>query len=172
MMGSQINLDSELGQGATFWFDIELEKSFELMIEEGKNQKADEDILAGLHFLVIDDNHINQKITAKILERKGITCDVANNGYEGIELAKGKQYDLILMDILMPGINGYIATENIREFDSKTPIVALTAASQDDIATQVYESGFDDILTKPFDPDMLFSKISELIYNKQYRLQA
>jgi CheY-like chemotaxis protein len=81
--------------------------------------------------LIVEDNKINQMITKRMLESKGVICEVIDNGEDSIKAVK-KNYDLVLMDVHLPGINGTIATQRIREFDSRIPIIALTAISLDE----------------------------------------
>ena len=126
----------------------------------------------GLHLLIVEDNKINQVITKKMLAKKEMTSDIANNGMEAVELAHKNRYDAILMDIHMPGISGEEATIQIREFDTVTPIIALTAISLDDSLESFYAAGCDDVVTKPFKPEVFYQKIGENIFNKKYALQS
>jgi CheY-like chemotaxis protein len=103
--------------------------------------------------LLVEDNKINQMITKKMLENKGVTCEVIDNGEDAIEVAKNQSFDLILMDIHLPGINGTIATQRIREFDITTPIIALTAISLNENRDLLLSFGMDDVITKPFVPE-------------------
>ncbi|HDZ15553.1 hypothetical protein LCGC14_1093280, partial [marine sediment metagenome] len=121
----------------------------------------------GLHILIVEDNKINQVITKKMLTKKEITSDIANHGGEAIELAKENKYDAILMDIHMPGIGGEEATIEIRKFDTITPIIALTAISLDDSLESFYAAGCDDVVTKPFKPEVFYQKIGENIFDKK-----
>jgi len=123
----------------------------------------------GLHVLVVEDNKINQVITKKMLAKKEITCDIANNGTEAVQLARANEYDGILMDIHMPGISGVEATEEIRKFDSETPIIALTAISLDDSLEAFYAAGCNDVVTKPFKPELFYEKIGENIVEHKMR---
>ncbi len=167
LFGSTINLESELGQGSSFYFEMDLDYeskqgediSFELSPEEFQ--------LKGLHVLVVEDNKINQVITKKMLTKKEITCDIANNGNEAIDFAKKNTYDAILMDIHMPGISGEEATRQIRKFDSVIPIIALTAISLDDSLESFYEAGCNDVVTKPFKPEVFYQKIGENIFRSK-----
>ena len=112
---------------------------------------------------------INQVITRKMLSKKDITCDIANNGTEAIKLARANDYDGILMDIHMPGISGVEATEEIRKFDVDTPIIALTAISLDDSLEAFYAAGCNDVVTKPFKPELFYEKIGENIVEHKMR---
>jgi DNA-binding response OmpR family regulator len=99
-------------------------------------------------------------ITKKMLENKGVTCEVIDNGEDAIEVAKNQSFDLILMDIHLPGINGTIATQRIREFDITTPIIALTAISLNENRDLLLSFGMDDVITKPFVPENFYAVIA------------
>ncbi|WP_239057390.1 response regulator [Muricauda sp. TY007] len=167
LFGSTIHLESELGHGSSFYFEMDLdyeskegeEISFELNPEEFQ--------FKGLHVLVVEDNKINQVITKKMLTKKEISCDIANNGNEAIDLAKKNTYDAILMDIHMPGISGEEATRQIRKFNKNIPIIALTAISLDDSLESFYEAGCNDVVTKPFKPEVFYQKIGENIFRSK-----
>lgn len=167
LFGSTIHLESELGHGSSFYFEMDIdyeskegeEVSFELNPEEFQ--------FKGLHVLVVEDNKINQVITKKMLTKKEITCDIANNGNEAIDKAKNNTYDAILMDIHMPGISGEEATRQIRKFDQNIPIIALTAISLDDSLDSFYEAGCNDVVTKPFKPEVFYQKIGENIFRSK-----
>ncbi|MCL2704785.1 MAG: response regulator, partial [Spirochaetaceae bacterium] len=112
-------------------------------------------------FLVAEDYYINQKLFKTILESLHIEVEVADNGLQAVELAEEKEYDLILMDIQMPVMNGFDASRKIREMGIKTPIIAVTANAITGEMDKYLEAGIDDFLAKPFkktDLAHLFSK--------------
>ncbi|WP_225901904.1 response regulator [Zobellia barbeyronii] len=102
-----------------------------------------------------------------MLSKKEITSDIANDGGEAIDMARENYYDAILMDIHMPGIGGEEATIEIRKFDIVTPIIALTAISLDDSLESFYAAGCNDVVTKPFKPEVFYQKIGENIFNRK-----
>ena len=164
LFNSSINLKSELGKGSTFYFDLDL-KVDEVSLEEVPFEMTVEDFeFEGLHVLVVEDNKINQVITKKMLAKKGITCDIANNGNEAIDAAKSNEYACILMDIHMPGISGTEATIQIRKFNPDIPIIALTAISMEDSLDEFYDAGCNAVVTKPFKPEVFYQKIGENIF--------
>ncbi|WP_375323778.1 response regulator [Flagellimonas sp. GZD32] len=167
LFGSTIFLESELGHGSSFFFELDLE--YENASNETLNFELDasEFQFKGLHILIVEDNKINQVITKKMLTKKEITCDIANNGNEAIDLAKENHYDAILMDIHMPGISGEEATRQIRKFNPDIPIIALTAISLDDSLDSFYEAGCNDVVTKPFKPEIFYQKIGENIFRSR-----
>mgnify|MGYP005991699915 CR=1 FL=1 len=169
LYGSDITLVSEEGKGATFSFVINLEKATGIAAIEQQQLDAIESVhtLQGAHLLVVDDNRINQKITQKLLENKGFTCDLASDGIEAVTMAQKEAYDLILMDIHMPKKDGVEATKDIRKFDTDIPIIALTAVEIDEIRHKIYKAGMDDILVKPYDVSQFLSVILRNIKNKK-----
>ena len=162
-MGSTIHLKSESGKGSTFTFDLEFEKSDakEVTIEI----KPTVEFLENKKILLVEDNKINQMITQKMLEKKGISCTIIDNGEDAIEEAKANQYDLILMDVHLPGINGTEATAEIRKFDSKTPIIALTAISLNENKEMLLSFGMNEVITKPFEPEHFYAVVTKYLTN-------
>ncbi len=123
--------------------------------------------LVSKRILIVEDNKINQMITRKILEGKNFDCDIANNGIEALGKIKENQYDLVLMDIHMPGMDGKQCTREVRKFDRELPIIALTAVTLDESEKEFYEIGFDDIIPKPFKMNEFFEKIQKAFTNYQ-----
>ena len=167
LFDSQIHLESEVGHGSSFFFEMNLKLDTDTIEEIAFELNPEEFNFKGLHVLVVEDNKINQVITKKMLNKKEITCDIANNGNEAIDLAKANTYDAILMDIHMPGISGEEATRQIRKFDMEIPIIALTAISLDDSLDNFYQAGCNDVVTKPFKPEVFYQKIGENIFRKK-----
>jgi len=166
LFDSQIYLESELGEGSRFFFELQL-KSKDNIVDDIPFEITQKDYeFKGLHLMIVEDNKINQVITKKMLSKKEITSDIASNGTDAIDLAKKNQYDAILMDIHMPGISGEEATIEIRKFDNATPIIALTAISLDDSLESFYAAGCDDVVTKPFKPEVFYQKIGENIFDR------
>lgn len=162
LMNSEIHLDSELGKGSSFSFDLKFE-AFETAGVKGPGLVAatlSNDIMHNKKILIVEDNKINQMITRKILEKHQVICDVADNGTIAIEKVKNNHFDLILMDIHMPGISGIEATIEIRKFDDHIPIVALTAVTLDENLDEFYLNGFTDIIPKPYKTEEFFHKIN------------
>ena len=98
-----------------------------------------------------------------MLESKKMTCDIVDNGEDAIEYVRKNKYDAILMDVHLPGINGTIATEQIREFDKETPIIALTAISLNENRETLLAFGMNDVLTKPFEPENFYRIIAKFV---------
>ncbi|MDT0558317.1 ATP-binding protein [Ichthyenterobacterium sp. W332] len=153
ILKGKIYLKSELGKGSTFFFEIPMVKAEAVKAKpiektHGDNIKALD--LSEIKILVVEDNKINQMITKKILNKMDLYCDVVDNGESAVENVKETNYDVVLMDIHMPGISGLEATKIIRTFDKELTIFALTAVTLEDKMHEFDEAGFDDIISKPF----------------------
>ena len=163
LFDSQIQLQSVLGKGSSFFFELDL-KSKDSVVDDLSFEITENNYdLNDLHVLVVEDNKINQVITKKMLLKRGISCDIAGNGTLAVEMAEKNTYDGILMDIHMPGISGVEATIEIRKFNKDIPIIALTAISLDDSLEGFYAAGCNDVVTKPFKPEVFYQKIGENI---------
>ncbi|PHS06350.1 MAG: hybrid sensor histidine kinase/response regulator [Kordia sp.] len=164
LMGSKIQLKSQPNVGTTFFFKITLDHAKRESIEVPKTTEIFPtdllDILQNKNILLVDDVKINQLITQKTLTKKEINCVTADNGEDAILRVQEQQFDLILMDIHMPGIGGVEATKQIRLLDANIPIIALTAITiEKEDLIMFNEAGFNDILSKPFKADTFFKKI-------------
>ena len=167
LMNSKIQLESQLGKGSKFYFDIRFAISDQF--KEDKNPHniiydIDYVALENLSVLVVEDNKINQMITKKILEKNKMKCDVADNGETAIEMVTKNNYHIVLMDIHMPGISGIEATQRIREFNKELPIIALTAVTIDENLDEFYRAGFNEIIPKPFKTEEFFEKIHRTLF--------
>lgn len=165
ILGGQIRLESTVGKGSKFSFELEFEVNEHEIPVEKKPKIYNKSILKDKKILLVEDNKINQMITKKMLENKGISCDVIDNGEDAIEVAKNQSFDLILMDVHLPGINGTIATQRIREFNINTPIIALTAISLDENRDLLLSFGMNDVITKPFAPEDFYAIIAQNLQN-------
>ncbi len=168
LLGSQIELDSDLGKGSRFFFELDFEVPESEILENKTAPGIDEgkltnDLMENKKILVVEDNKINQMITRKILEKNKVICDVADNGTTAVEKVKNNEFDLILMDIHMPGISGIEATIQIRKFNPDIPIIALTAVTLDENLDEFYLNGFNDIIPKPYKTEEFFHKINKYL---------
>ena len=163
ILKGKIYLKSELGKGTTFFFEIPLEydKNADKPKKEEvkKINKMDSLDLSNVKILIVEDNKINQMITKKILNKMNLYCDVVDNGEAAVEKVKEEVYDVVLMDIHMPGISGLEATKIIRTFDKDLTIFALTAVTLEDKMHEFGEAGFNDIISKPFKQDDFETKL-------------
>ena len=161
LMGSEINLTSESGKGSAFSFELEFEKGIESKAKV--EVTPDLSLLNEKKVLLVEDNKINQMITQKMLEKRGISCHIIDNGEDAIEDVKANDYDLILMDVHLPGINGTEATTEIRKFNSHIPIVALTAISLNENREMLLSFGMNEVITKPFEPEHFYTIVTKYL---------
>ena len=163
ILGGKIKLESIHGKGSSFSFELQF-KAGEKQIQVAVKPKTyDESVLKNKKILLVEDNKINQMVSKKMLENKGILCELIDNGEDAIEMAKNNTFDLILMDVHLPGINGTVATKHIRKFDTKTPIIALTAISLNENRETLLSFGMNDVITKPFIPEEFYATIAQYI---------
>lgn len=167
LMGGKLDMYSVPGQGSEFWFTLWLEtgiKTESELTEEDENAS----LLAGKRkILLIEDNLLNQKLALSVLEEYGYHVDVASNGQTGLDRLQKNDYDLILMDLQMPELDGYQSTKIIREkLGMKTPIIAMTAHSIVGEKEKCLSSGMNDFISKPFNADELNNKIVRQLTGK------
>ena len=163
LFGSDITVESELGMGTVFTFSIDFEYN------SMKNNEIISDIQVDLisnqmfQVLVVEDNHINQMITRKTIERNNYSCKVVDDGFKALEILEIEEFDIILMDINMPLMNGFETSKRIRLMGIQTPIVALTAFDKNEITDEAIMAGINDIIVKPFESIQLFKVLNSLI---------
>lgn len=166
LFGSTITLDSDLGKGTSFCFVI----AFEHDLAKTKSiiDQIEVDLTSNevYKILVVEDNLINQLVTKKIIEKNNYVCQVVDDGFAALKILEDEVFDLILMDINMPLMNGFETSKRIRLLGIDTPIVALTAFDKDEITDEAIMSGINDIIIKPFEPVKLFKIINFLINEK------
>lgn len=163
LFNSTINLKSELGKGTVFNFTIAFESDMEKTNAIINNINVDLSSNQIHNVLVVDDNKINLMITQKTIEKFKYKCSVALSGEKALELMDLERFDVVLMDINMPVMNGFETTRLIRERAIKTPIIALTAFDKEEITEEALSAGFNDIISKPFDSRQLYKVINEVI---------
>ncbi len=170
ILKGKIYVKSELEKGTTFYFEIPLEHTNIKEAEENKSNyfdgnKSDLD-LSKVKILVVEDNKINQMITKKILTKMDLKCDIVDNGEDAVQRIKDNDYNIILMDIHMPGISGMEATKRVRAFDKELTIFALTAVTIEDKMHEFEEAGFTDIIPKPFKQEEFEKKLYNALASK------
>ena len=169
LMGGEAGGRSEPGVGSTFWFTVWLGKQGTELNDGSPNVSlhAAEEVLrrdhAGRRILLVDDDENNRDLALEIFEPTGLTVDMAFNGMEAIEMAGETAYDLILMDMRMPHMDGLEATRMIRRLPehARTPILAMTGNTFREDKEECLESGMDDFIPKPVRLEELYTKLLE-----------
>lgn len=167
LFGSTISLKSNIGEGTLFTFTIPFQYNPEKIQITTAEIDFDFESNQPYKILIVEDNIINQLITKKIIEKNNYKCSVVNDGFTAINLLQKEEFDVILMDINMPLMNGFETTRRIRSNGISTPIVALTAFDKDEIENEVISSGMNDIIIKPFESEKLFKIINNLILEEK-----
>lgn len=164
LMDGEIGITSEIKKGSNFWFKVRMQIPQSIdhaeEVKKPSNKKQ-------LKVLIVEDNILNQQLTTNILAKNGHVADVADNGKIGLDLFKRKDYDVVLMDIQMPVMDGIQATRLIREYEAynnhkKTQIIAVTAFSGDGEQQKLLDAGIDQYLGKPFKSAELLSILENL----------
>ena len=160
-MGGNVQITSKPGEGSCFYFEIELQ----LASNEELNQSAQktEYNFNGKQVLLVEDNEINVMVGRQILEKANLKVDVAYDGQQAVNKTKEHPYDVVLMDIQMPVMDGYQAASEIRKFNKKLPILALSASVFMEVKDKIHQSGMNGFIFKPFDPQDLLNQVENAV---------
>ncbi len=165
LMGSDISVESEVGRGSSFTFSLTFANSSkQLLAGETTEEFGRLQSLKGTKVLIAEDNPINVILAKQFMAEWEVECDIAENGKIALMLTETNEYDMILMDLQMPEMDGYQTTIAIRQLSDerfkKLPIIALTASAMLDIQDQAFKVGMNDYISKPFNPNDLYKKIA------------
>ena len=170
IMGGKISVQSERSRGSVFSFTLGFDKC--LASEEAGDKlqfSYFSQALKGKRILLVEDNLTNQEVTGKFITRWGATVDFAENGLQALQEMRGKKFDLVLMDLQMPVMNGYETHAKIRNMGytaTELPVIAVSAYATTDERMRVFEAGMNDYVTKPIDYHDLFRKLIKYTNSK------
>lgn len=161
ILGGKLELESELNQGTRFYFTLPFKLAPQLSSKIKNNTPLNESVkdIRGVRVLIVEDNEINANIIKSFLTKWEMRIKVAITGLHAIELMKFHKFDLVLMDLEMPEMNGYATLKKMREMKIDTPVFAFTATLLDNMDSLISEAGFTDYVLKPFRPSDLKKKI-------------
>jgi PAS domain S-box-containing protein len=165
LMGSVIKVDSALGQGSSFYFSLVLHKTTktETSTPAQKPFIRDPKSLKDKMILLAEDNPFNANIARRFIEGWGARMDLVLDGQQALEFALRKKYDLILMDVQMPVLDGFSCSKAIRKHLPDIPIIIVTASPKNEIMEKIISSGINGFVSKPFKPNELQSKMQQFL---------
>lgn len=169
LMGSQIRLESQPGQGSIFSFALDLPVSdWDETQDRTEIPVSENEELSGLRILFVEDVDFNRIIAERFFRKWKVEFDSASNGKQAIQLAQAHSYDLILMDIQLPDLDGYETTKRIRELPhhSQTPVFAMSAYNREEVQENLVQAGIDGFITKPFIASELYGSLSQWVRQK------
>jgi len=177
LMGGHIGVNSQPGQGSCFWFEVPLPVVQENAPEGTTTQPSDSALnsyeLEGVRVLLVEDNPVNQKVAIRMLQKLGCVVELAENGQQALEKLERASYDIVLMDMQMPVMDGLTATRLLRQREQQTGhhqvVIALTANAMQTDREQCLDAGMDDYLSKPLTLDALRSTLFRWVAQHKQR---
>ncbi len=163
LMGSSLMVKSEPNQGSTFWFEVSMAKSSFVIPAVNELPAQNTDQLSRVNILLAEDNKVNQIVASRMLQKWKTQVTIASNGREAVDFVHLDKFDVILMDLDMPVMDGYESVAIIKNSFPEIPVIALTAASFDDMNNYLYNKGFSEVVQKPFVPEDLYNKIVSVL---------
>lgn len=167
LFNTKLELQSEEGKGSKFYFTLELPINADRKVYINENKSAGLELLSGIKILIAEDNPVNLSIVKRFLAKWDIEIITAVNGREAVEKFSVGKFDLLLMDLEMPEMDGATALKEIRKINGEVPVLAFTAAIYENIQSDLRQKGFSDYIHKPFRPEDLHQKIYSLVNYKR-----
>lgn len=156
-----IELESEVEKGSVFSFELKLKKD-DSFFNESKKSNYESDFLNGYSVLIVEDNIVNQKIAEHFLKRRGAIVRLASNGFEAIQLFKDLTFDFVLMDILLPDMDGFEISKEFKKINAKVPILSFSALPDNEISEKgdglIVEN-----ISKPIDEKEFYTKLTQIL---------
>jgi len=179
LMGGEVGAESRPGRGSTFWFTARLGRTHGIKSKAPSTRIENAEIeirshYAGAYILLVEDNAINLEVATELLSGVGLVVDAAENGREAVEKVRANTYDLVLMDIQMPEMDGLEAAQVIRLMEGRAelPILAMTANVFEEDRQASLDVGMNDFVAKPVNPDNLFSTLIKWLPNRKGAMAA
>ncbi|GAB6140717.1 hypothetical protein JCM14076_14460 [Methylosoma difficile] len=177
LMGGETGVDSAAGKGSTFWFTAQIAYGKPITETHTAGSSETQMLLAtkyvNARLLLAEDNSINREVVVDLLHSLGLTIDIAENGRIAVEKARSLHYDLILMDVQMPELDGLSATKALRaQFNhNELPIIAMTANVFEDNRETCFLAGMNDFISKPVNPEALYATLLHWLSKKAFKKQ-
>jgi CheY-like chemotaxis protein len=174
MMGGQLGVRSVPGEGSCFFFTVALEKNASGESDAPRTVRAG-DFVSPLRILLAEDNPVNQKLAVRVLERNGHSVDVVGNGRQALDAVERENFDLVLMDVQMPEMDGLTATRLLRlkevGSERRTPILALTANAMQGDRERCLDAGMDAYISKPIDIEEFLNAVAQIGAGQRTRVE-
>jgi len=169
-MGGSVEVESVEGEGSQFKVVLPFDISFKKSTKQTNSSKGRFKSIEGKRILLAEDNEMNQKLVIMYLTKYNVNIDLAENGYQAVKAVKANEYDLVLMDIQMPEMDGLEATTKIREIsgpESKVPIIAMTAHAFKEEIENCFNAGMNAHISKPIEKEAFLTLISSLVHSDE-----
>lgn len=163
LMSGDIGVTSTPGKGSLFWFEVDLPRGTDAAVVNTTSPTNNSELLQGKHILLVEDNSFNQQIARELMEQDGAIVSIASNGEEALTWLRKQAFDAILMDVQMPIMDGYTATQHIRTNPAwaRLPIIAMTANARLEDQRQCLSAGMNDFVSKPIEPQQFISTLGK-----------